>query len=127
MGYSVAAAAAAAGVSKTTVLRAVQAGRISGTKNEVNEWQVDPAELHRLAELRRLDAPVARCSEVAASIRGHALQTDARAISGRAGAIRSRSRLLDMAQAKRLSGLAISDQKAQQAARTRWWHQVTGH
>jgi hypothetical protein len=125
MGYSIAAAAAAAGLSKTTVLRAIEAGSISGTKNEINEWQVDPTELHHLAELRRLDATVAGRSEVTGSARGNASPTDPRSVSGRAEAIRSGARLDDMAQAKRLSGLAISDQKAQQDARTRWWRQVT--
>jgi hypothetical protein len=46
--YSIAAAAAATGLSQTTLLRAIQAGHISSTRNGFNEWQVDPAELHRL-------------------------------------------------------------------------------
>jgi hypothetical protein len=73
MGYSVAAAAAAAGLSKTIVLRAIQAGRISGTKNEINEWLVDPTELHRLAELRRLYATVAGRSEVPGAAGGECI------------------------------------------------------
>jgi hypothetical protein len=125
MGYSVAAAAAAAGVSKTILLRAIQAGRISGTKNEINEWQ-DPTELHHLAEFRHLCAPNAGRSVATGSPRGTAPPTDPRAISGRAEAIHSRAQLNDIAQGKRLSGLAIPDQKAQQTARTRWWRQVTG-
>jgi excisionase family DNA binding protein len=59
--YSVTAAAAAVGLSKTTVLRAIHAGFISATKTEINEWQVDPAEL---AEFCRRYAPVAGHSEV---------------------------------------------------------------
>ena len=127
--YSVAAAAAAAGLSKTTVLRAIQAGLISGTKNEINEWQVDAA------ELQRLYVPVAshppcfqlRQGEVTAAT-GNALPTDGAAAnrSGRAQAMRSGAWLNDMAQARRLSGLANSDQKTQQDARTRWWRRVTG-
>jgi hypothetical protein len=71
MGYSI--AAAAAGLSKTTILRAIEAGSISGTKNEINEWQVDPTELHHLAELRRLAATVAGRSEVTGSARGECI------------------------------------------------------
>jgi len=115
--YSVAAAAAATGLSETSVLRAIQAGHISGTKNEINEWQVDPAEFHRLY------AP-----GVTRSFSGNAPPADGTPArrSGQAEAICSRARLNDMAQAKRLSGLANSDQKTQQAARTRWWRLVTG-
>jgi hypothetical protein len=114
--YSIAAAAAATGLSETTVLRAIQAGRISGTKNEINEWQVDPADLHRLysPEVTRSDSGSAPGADRPPARR-----------SGRAEAIGSRARLDDMAQAKRLSGLANSDQRAQQAARTRWWRLVS--
>ena len=115
--YSVAAAAAITGLSQTTVLRAIQAGHISGTKNEINEWQVDPAEFHRLYS-----------SEVTRLARENTLRADGAAArhSGRAEAICSKARLSDVAQAKRLSGLADSDQKMQQAARTRWWRLVIG-
>ena len=71
--YSVAAAAAAVGLSKTTVLRAIHAGFISATTNEINEWQVDPAEL---AEFCRRYAPVAGHSEVTSSSRPNALLID---------------------------------------------------
>jgi hypothetical protein len=111
--YSVAAVAAATGLSKTAVLRAIQMGRISGTKNEINEWQVDPAELHRLY------APIAGRSEATGPATGDAPPADPRAIC-------SRDQFNEMAQAKRLSNLADSDQKAQQTARTRWWRLVTG-
>jgi hypothetical protein len=45
---SLAAAAAAIGKNKTTVLRAIKSGRISGTKTETGEWFVEPVELHRV-------------------------------------------------------------------------------
>jgi hypothetical protein len=47
MPYTLAAAAAACGVNKSTVLRAIKSGKISGTK-DVSEWHVEPAELHRV-------------------------------------------------------------------------------
>jgi hypothetical protein len=48
MSYTLAAAAAACGVNKSTVLRAIKGGKISGTKDEHGEWHVEPAELHRV-------------------------------------------------------------------------------
>jgi hypothetical protein len=48
MSYTLAAAAAAAGVNKTTVLRAIQSGRMLGTRDELGQWHVEPVELHRV-------------------------------------------------------------------------------
>jgi hypothetical protein len=48
MPYTLAAAAAACGVNKSTVLRPIKAGKITGTKDEHGEWHVEPAELHRI-------------------------------------------------------------------------------
>jgi hypothetical protein len=41
-------AAKAAGVSKSTILRAIKAHRISAAKTETGDWQIDPAEPHRV-------------------------------------------------------------------------------
>ena len=41
-------AAAAAGVNRSTVLRAVKAGRISAQRDSNNNWEIDPAEFHRV-------------------------------------------------------------------------------
>ena len=46
--YTIATAAAAVGRNKTAILRAIEAGKISATKDENGEWQIDPAELHRI-------------------------------------------------------------------------------
>jgi hypothetical protein len=48
MAYSLAAAAAATGLNKTAVLRAIKTGKISGTRSQNGEWHVEPAELHRV-------------------------------------------------------------------------------
>ena len=48
MGYSLAAAASATGLNKTTVLRAIKTGKIFGTRSQNGEWYVEPAELHRV-------------------------------------------------------------------------------
>jgi len=46
--YCLAAAGAATGLSKTTIFRAIKSGKISGNKDANGQWQVEPAELHRV-------------------------------------------------------------------------------
>jgi excisionase family DNA binding protein len=41
-------AADACGASKSTILRAIQRGRLSATRDDDGGWQIDPAELHRV-------------------------------------------------------------------------------
>jgi excisionase family DNA binding protein len=48
MSYTLAAAAAATGLSKKTILRAIKDGTIAGTRDERGEWHVEAAELDRL-------------------------------------------------------------------------------
>jgi hypothetical protein len=47
MTHSLATAAAACGVNKSTILRAIKNGKISATKDEHGQWQIQPVELHR--------------------------------------------------------------------------------
>jgi len=46
--YTLGMAATAAGLSKSTIHRAIKAGRISATKTDTGDWSIDPAELHRV-------------------------------------------------------------------------------
>ncbi len=46
--YTIETAAAAVGRNKTAILRAINAGKISASQDENGEWQIDPAELHRV-------------------------------------------------------------------------------
>jgi predicted site-specific integrase-resolvase len=48
MPYSLHQAATACGVNKSTILRAIKAGKISAVRDEQGQWQVEPAELHRV-------------------------------------------------------------------------------
>jgi len=48
MAYSLKQAAGATGRAKPTILRAIQTGKISAKKNEIGEWEIEPAELHRV-------------------------------------------------------------------------------
>jgi hypothetical protein len=51
MSLTFAAAAAAAGVNKTTLLRAIKAGKVSGNKDEHGQWHVEPP--NSIASIRR--------------------------------------------------------------------------
>ena len=46
--YSLRQAADAVGKGKPAVLKAIKSGKISAQKNDHGEWQIDPAELHRV-------------------------------------------------------------------------------
>jgi hypothetical protein len=46
--YTIATAAAAVGRNKNAILRAIKAKKISVAKDENGDWQIDPAELHRI-------------------------------------------------------------------------------
>ena len=48
MTYTLGTAATATGLNKSTVLRAIQNGKISAAKDEHGQWCIDPAELHRV-------------------------------------------------------------------------------
>jgi len=48
MSYTLAAAAAATGVSESKILKAIKSSKIPATKDERGEWLVEPAELHRV-------------------------------------------------------------------------------
>jgi hypothetical protein len=48
MGYTLGTAAKATGKSRTSILRAIEKGKISASKNAHGEWDIDPSELHRV-------------------------------------------------------------------------------
>lgn len=48
MSYSLSEAAKAVGRTKPALLSAIQKGRISAKKNDLGQWEIDPAELHRV-------------------------------------------------------------------------------
>jgi hypothetical protein len=48
MPYTLAQAAQATGLNRSTVLRAIKSGRVTGTKDELGAWHVEPVELHRV-------------------------------------------------------------------------------
>jgi hypothetical protein len=48
MSYTLATAAAATGLNKSTILWAIKLGKISAAKDQHGEWQIEPVELHRI-------------------------------------------------------------------------------
>jgi hypothetical protein len=48
MPYSLQQAVTATGLNKSTILRAIKAGKVSAVRDEQGQWQVEPAELHRV-------------------------------------------------------------------------------
>ena len=48
MVYTLKQAAEAAGKGKPAILKAIKNGRVSANKNDKGQWEIDPAELHRV-------------------------------------------------------------------------------
>ena len=48
MGYTLGQASNATGRSKSTIQAAIKSGRISAQKDDIGQWSIDPAELHRV-------------------------------------------------------------------------------
>jgi hypothetical protein len=48
MPYNLATATVACGINKSTVLRAIKAGRLSASRSEAGEWSIEVAKLHRV-------------------------------------------------------------------------------
>jgi hypothetical protein len=46
--YTLGTAASAVGIAKSTVLRAIKAGRLSAQRDANGQWAIDPAEFHRV-------------------------------------------------------------------------------
>src|SRR2546421_6538746 len=53
MNYSLRQAAAASGISKTKLHRAIKSGTISAVLNESGAYEIDPSELHRVFPPKR--------------------------------------------------------------------------
>lgn len=129
MSYSLAAAAAATALNKTTILRAIKNGRISGTKNESGDWQIEPAELHRVYP------PVASPRASTDASQRDALPDAAADAELRLRASLAEQRLSDLkvvledmreqrdkwqAQAERLAAGLVTDQRP----RSPWWRRL---
>ncbi len=59
MYYTLGTAAKACGKSKPTILNAIKRGRLSASRNDLGNWQIDPAELLRVYPVTSNDNPKA--------------------------------------------------------------------
>jgi hypothetical protein len=86
MTHSLATAAAACGVNKSTILRAIKNGKISAMKDQHGQWQIQPVELRRtypLCSQARTEAPQDATSVLEAQLVGLKEVTDLLACAAR--------------------------------------------
>ena len=142
MGYPLGQAAKAVGMSKTSILRSVKAGRISAGRDEFGQWAIEPCELHRVYPPLTDDTGTGNDTGERAVTGGETVlaEANARATLAEARLSDFRSMLDDIReqrdrwqqQAERLAALAITDQRqAPAAAQPRSWRGLlrapTGH
>jgi hypothetical protein len=58
MAYSLVTGAAACGVNRTTILRAIKGGKISAERDAQGAWVIQPSELHRIFPALPVASPV---------------------------------------------------------------------
>jgi hypothetical protein len=132
MSYTLTSAATATGLNRTTILRAIKSGKISGAKDEHGEWHIEPAELHRVYP--PVARTVARPDATPQCAPGHDVELRIRATLAEARLADLKTALDDMrgqrdhwqAMAQRL---AITDQRPTQlpSQTTRpWWSRLAG-
>jgi DNA-binding transcriptional ArsR family regulator len=61
MKHTLGSAAKATGLSKSTLSRAIKAGRISATRSDAGAYEIDPAELHRVFPPIAVKPPETQC------------------------------------------------------------------
>jgi hypothetical protein len=122
----------ATGLNRTTILRAIKSGKISGAKDDHGEWHIEPAELHRVY------SPVARTESrsdaTAQYAPGNDIELGIRATLAEARLADLRSALGDMREQRdhwqtMAQRLAITDQRPTKllSQTTRpWWSRLAG-
>ena len=140
MSYTLGQAAKAVGMSKTSILRSIKAGRISAGRDELGQWAIEPCELHRVYPRLTDDTGTGNGTEERGVTGGEMALANTRATLAEARLSDFKSMLDDIReqrdrwqqQAERLSALAITDQRKEPApAQPRSWRQMlpaaTGH
>jgi len=137
MGYTLGAAARACGMSKTSVLRSIKAGRISAGRDEFGQWAIEPCELHRVYPALTADNDTASGTGERAATGGDTALVEANA---RASLLEQRisdlKAILDDMRAQRddlreqrdawnrqaeASQRVLTDQREKTAAPQSWW------
>ena len=142
MGYTLGQAAKAVGMSKTSILRSIKAGRISAGRDELGQWAIEPCELHRVYPPLADDTGTGNGTEERGVTGGETALAEAstRATLAEARLSDFKSMLDDIReqrdrwqqQAERLAALAITDQRKEPAPeQPKSWRQIlpapTGH
>lgn len=131
--YSLKQAADAVGRGKPAILKAIKNGRISAKKDDNGQWQIDPAELHRVY-------PMSTTGNGSDIITGERQETpkETRDVGGEASVLRERlaekdaliadlrgerDRLLGIVETQAQQVKQLTDQRpvARPAPRRRWW------
>ncbi len=141
MGYTLGQAAKAVGMSKTSILRSIKAGRISAGRDEFGQWAIEPCELHRVYPPLADDTGTGNGTEERGVTEGETALAEAstRATLAEARLSDFKTMLDDIReqrdrwqqQAERLAALAITDQRkerspAQPQSWRRWLRTSTG-
>lgn len=132
--YTLAQAAAACARNRSSILRAIKAGKLSAVRDEVTgEWRIEPAELHRLYP----PADALERAQADASLRNGVAQTEIRELRARladkdALIAAHQAEIADLRQQRDLAQAQImallTDQRAVPARRSwwRWWGSRSG-
>lgn len=123
MAHTLGQAAKATGVSKSTLRRAIESGRLSATRRDDGSYEIDPAELHRVFPRHSADT-----AKMARSDTGNDTGGLQREVAVLREVVEDLRRRLDASEAERrqaqerLTAL-LTDQRPtpQPAARRGWW------
>ena len=133
MSYTLGQAAKAVGMSKTSILRSIKAGRISAGRDEFGQWAIEPCELHRVYPALSDETGSGNGTVERAVTGGETVlaEANARAFLAEARVSDFKSMLDDVReqrdrwqqQAGRLAALAITDQREEPAPAQphSWW------
>jgi hypothetical protein len=135
MGYTLGQAAKAVGMSKTSILRSIKAGRISAGRDELGQWAIEPCELHRVYPPLTDDTGTGNGTQERGVTGGETAlaEANARATVAEARLSDFKSMLEDIRvqrdrwqqQAERLAALAITDQRNEPApAQPQSWRRI---
>ena len=141
MSYTLGQAAKVVGMSKTSILRSIKAGRISAGRDEFGQWAIEPCELHRVYPALTEDTVTGNGPGERAVTGGETAlaEANARAALAEARLFDFKTMLDDIReqrdrwqqQAERVAALAITDQRkepapAQPQSWRRWLRTPTG-
>jgi hypothetical protein len=127
--YTLGKAAEAVGRGKPAILKAIRSGRISAKKNDQGEWDIDPAELHRVYPPVKLETVSETVSGERQGTGGEldALRQVNTLLSTQVEDLKTeRDRLLGMLESQTRLITHLSEKPPEAKARPSWWQRLTG-